>query len=355
MSDLSQSAAIFAPVCPIPNDTSDVIKLGHGSGGKMSSDLLDNVFLPALSNKILDQLDDAAVMAINDTRLAFTIDSYVVSPIFFPGGDIGSLSVYGTVNDLSMRGAIPAYISASFILEEGFPIADLHKIVESMKKACLETNIQFAAGDTKVVNRGAADKIFITTCGLGILQYNPAPAANRAVPGDVVIVSGDIGLHGTAIMCARESFELETTIQSDSAPLNELVQEMLKTCPAIHCLRDITRGGLATVLNELASASKVGIEINESAIPVDAQVASICALLGLDPLYVACEGRLIAIVPDNEVEGLLNTMHEHRLGKNAQIIGKVSQQYPERVFMKSRIGGQRILDKLAGEQLPRIC
>ena len=230
----------------------DIVRLGHGSGSTMSSQLLSNIFLPALGNDILNQLDDAATIQVKDTQLAMTIDSYVVNPIFFPGGDIGSLSIYGTVNDLSMRGATPISIAGSFILEEGLSFDDLHKIVDSMKQACKRTNVQFIAGDTKVVNRGAADKIFITTCGLGLIQHLPAPSANRACVGDQIIVSGDIGLHGTAVMCARESFNLETTIQSDSAPLNDLVQMMLQACPSIHCLRDITRGGLASVLIELA-------------------------------------------------------------------------------------------------------
>ncbi len=254
-----------------------------------------------------------------------------------------------------MRGAIPMSIAGSFILEEGLPFDDLHKIINSMKEACLKTNVQFVTGDTKVVNRGAADKIFITTCGLGLIHALPAPAANRACAGDKIIVSGDIGLHGTAVMCARESFALETTIKSDSAPLNDLVQAMLKTCSSIHCLRDITRGGLASVLNELASSSHIGIEIEEKLIPVDEQVASICALLGLDPLYVACEGRLVAIVAENDVQNLLNIMHQHPVGKNAQAIGAVSQEHAGRVIMKSHVGGRRILDKLSGDQLPRIC
>lgn len=211
------------------------------------------------------------------------------------------------------------------------------------------------AGDTKVVNHGAADKIFITTCGLGIIEHLPPPSANRAALGDTIIVSGDIGRHGTAVMCARESFELETTIESDSAPLSHLVQKMLTACPSIHCLRDITRGGLASVLNEITAASSVGMEIKESAIPVAEQVASVCALLGLDPLYVACEGRLVVIVPENDAESLLETMRKDPLGENAQIIGKISEAYPERVILCSRIGGRRILDKLTGEQLPRIC
>jgi hydrogenase expression/formation protein HypE len=351
----NQSTNNLGTACPTPIYTNDVIRLGHGSGGRLSSDLLKDIFLPALGNEILNTLDDASLIQVNNTPLAITVDSYVINPIFFPGGDIGSLSVYGTVNDLSMRGATPICISGTFILEEGFPIEDLHKIVVSMRQACLQANVQFVAGDTKVVNRGAADKVFITTCGLGLVQHSPPPSANRAMIGDKIIVSGDIGRHGTAVMCARESFELETTIESDSAPLNHLVQQMLTGFPSIHCLRDITRGGLASILNELAGASKVGMEIEENSIPVDAQVASVCALLGLDPLYVACEGRLVAIVPEAEAEGLLDNMHKHPLGKTAQIIGKISEQYPERVVLKSRIGGHRILDKLAGEQLPRIC
>ncbi len=350
-----QNSANIGAMCPTPIETTDVIRLGHGSGGRLSSDLLKDIFLPALGNDILNTLEDASLIPVNNTQLAITVDSYVVNPIFFPGGDIGSLSVYGTVNDLSMRGAMPICISGSFIMEEGLALSDLRKIVDSMRRACLQAQVQFVAGDTKVVNRGAVDKIFITTCGLGMIEHKVPPAANRATIGDKIIVSGDIGRHGTAVMCARESFELETTIESDSAPLNHLVQQMFNVTSSIHCLRDITRGGLATVLNELAEASKVGMEIEERAVPVDAQVAGVCALLGLDPLYVACEGRLVAIVTAIEAEALLEAMRQHPLGKNAQIIGIVSNRSPERAILKSRIGGYRFLEKLAGEQLPRIC
>lgn len=343
------------PSCPMPHANDNVIRLGHGSGGSMSSQLLNDIFLPALGNDILNQLDDAAIVQINNTQLAFTIDSYVVNPIFFPGGDIGSLSIHGTVNDLSTRGAKPVSIAGSFVLEEGLPLEDLNKIVNSMQDACRKANIKFVTGDTKVVNKGAADKIFITTCGLGIITHKFPPAANKAQAGDKIIVSGEIGMHGAAIMCARESFDLETTITSDSAPLNELVQSMLNHSNSVHCLRDITRGGLASVLNELASASNVGIEIDEKLIPVDEQVSSICALLGLDPLYVACEGRLLAIIAEEQAEDILEIMQKDPLGKKAQIIGSVCQDHPNRVVMKSKIGGRRIVDKLTGEQLPRIC
>lgn len=346
---------VFAPNCSLNMDSHDFVKLGHGSGGTMSAHLLENVFLKTLANPLLNQLEDATVLEIVSDKIAVTIDSYVVSPIFFPGGNIGSLAIHGTINDLAMRGAKPLYIAGSFILEEGLPIDDLKTIIISMQQACDQAKIKFIAGDTKVVNKGAADKIFITTCGIGLIENTFIPSVSKARLGDKVIVSGDIGLHGVAVMCARESFDLETTIESDSAPLNELVDAVLAIHPEIHCLRDITRGGLATVLNEIVSASNVAVEIDESKIPINPEVAAVCAILGLDPLYVACEGRLIAIVPQEQAELVLDIMRKHALGTNAQIIGEVNEATKQRVILKSKIGSKRFLDKLANEQLPRIC
>ncbi len=321
----------------------------------MSSDLIEDVFLPRLKSSQLLELDDAALLKVGGQCLAMTTDSYVVSPIFFPGGDIGSLAVHGTVNDLSMRGARPLFISAAFILEEGFPIEELTRIVDSLASACAKANITLVAADTKVVGKGAVDKIFITTTGIGIVEQIPAPAANRAEPGDIVIVSGDIGRHGMAIMTAREELEIETDLVSDSAPLHDLVENMLGAGSNIHCMRDITRGGLASVLNELAHSSNVGIDIQEDLIPVNPQVKAICELLGLDPLYVACEGRLVAIAAEQDVESILKIMNKHELGKDALAIGKITVEHPQRVVLRSTVGGNRILDKLSGEQLPRIC
>ncbi len=341
--------------CPIPSTTSNVIRLGHGSGGKMTASLIENVFLPIVGNELLNQLDDAAVATINDTPLAITTDAYVVSPIFFPGGDIGSLSIHGTVNDLSMRGARPLYACASFILEEGLAIEDLSRVVKSLHQACLDSGIKLIAADTKVVNKGAADQLFITTCGLGVVERLPAPAANLAKPGDAILISGDIGRHGIAIMSAREGLELETAILSDSAPLHKVVQQILSTDCPIHCLRDITRGGLASVLNELAVSSQVGIEIEEDLIPVHPEVSGVCELLGLDPLYVACEVRFAAIVARADVPVLLSVMKREEVAHDSCVIGKVTAEHPGRVVLHSRVGGRRIVDKLSGEQLPRIC
>jgi hydrogenase expression/formation protein HypE len=341
--------------CPLPFSRSNLIRLGHGSGGKLSADLIENIFLPALGNPILNQMDDAALLTLADHKLAFTCDSYVVNPIFFPGGNIGSLAVHGTVNDLAMFGAKPLWLSCAFILEEGLPIDDLQSIVASMRDACQQIGVQFVAGDTKVVNRGQADKIFISTSGIGVITGQQIPKANQAKPGDTVIVSGDLGLHGMAIMCAREEIELETEIESDSAPLHELVQSLLAATQSLHCLRDITRGGLASVTNELAVASGVGIELDECLIPIHPQVKAACELLGLDPLYVACEGRLLAIAEANDCETILEALRQNPLGQKAARIGRVVEDHKGRVVLRSQIGGKRILDKLSGEQLPRIC
>jgi hydrogenase expression/formation protein HypE len=353
---LSENSQTLKFSCGLPKVSDEIVKLGHGSGGKMTAHLIEQIFLPRIGNDVLNQLDDAALVDVEDAPIAITTDSYVVSPIFFPGGDIGSLAVHGTVNDLAMRGAKPLFITASFILEEGLPMDHLTRIATSMQQACADVPVKLVAADTKVVNRGAADQVFITTAGVGIINAVPAPAANRARPGDCVLISGDIGRHGIAIMSCREGLELETAITSDSQPLNQLVQAMLEIDPSqVHTLRDITRGGLAGVLNEIAVSSQVGITIEEAAIPVHKEVKAVCELLGLDPLYVACEGRLVALVSEAAAPRLLDVMRKQSCGASACLIGRVLTDTGGRVILRSTIGGNRILDKLSGEQLPRIC
>ena len=333
----------------------DSILLDHGSGGRASHELVRRVFLPQFKNSLLDGLDDSTVFEIGDRKLAFSTDSYTVDPIFFPGGDIGCLAVNGTVNDLSMRGAIPLYLSAGFIIEEGFPIADLKRIVESMKGAAETAGVQIIAGDTKVVNRGGADKIFINTSGVGIIKNNTNISGKNAQVEDLVLISGTIGDHGITVLSKRGGLSFETSIQSDSAPLNKLVAEMMSVSDSIHTMRDPTRGGLATTLNEIALQSNVGIELFEEKIPVRESVVGACELLGIDPLYVANEGKLIAFVSPEDADKVLNCMKSHPYGREAAIIGKVISENQGRVFMKTSIGGTRIIDMLAGEQLPRIC
>lgn len=334
----------------------DRILLAHGSGGKLSHDLIETSFVSTLGNPTLNKLDDSAVFELSSGgRLAFTTDSYVVSPIFFPGGDIGKLAVCGTVNDLSMSGAIPLYLSLSFIIEEGLLIAELEKIVNSVHHAAAEAGVKIVAGDTKVVNQGDADKLFINTSGVGVVPQGVDISGANARPGDKVIVSGTLGDHGIAIMSQREGLSFSTTLQSDCAPLNQLVAEMLQESRSINCLRDPTRGGLATSLNEIAKQSKVGIEIEESLIPVRNEVRGACELLGLDPLYIANEGKLIAIVEEEAAEGILNRMKKQPYGEGAVIIGQVCSEHSGRVVIKTPYGSLRILDMLSGEILPRIC
>jgi len=334
----------------------DRILLAHGSGGKLSHDLIEKSVVSTLGNPTLNKLDDSAVFELSSGgRLAFTTDSYVVSPIFFPGGDIGKLAVCGTVNDLSMSGAIPLYLSLSFIIEEGLLIAELEKIVNSVCQAAAEAGVKIVTGDTKVVNQGDADKLFINTSGVGILPQGVDISGANARPGDKVIVSGTLGDHGIAIMSQREGLRFSTTLQSDCAPLNQLVAEMLQESRSINCLRDPTRGGLATSLNEIVKQSGVGIEIEESLIPVRDEVRGACELLGLDPLYIANEGKLITMVKEEAAEGILNRMKKHPYGERAVIIGQVCSEHPGRVVIKTPYGSSRILDMLSGELLPRIC
>jgi hydrogenase expression/formation protein HypE len=347
--------------CPLPIFEHKNIVLGHGSGGKLTAELINKIFLPAFANPILDKLDDQAVVEVNRARLAFTTDGFVVTPIFFPGGDIGRLAVNGTVNDLAMSGARPLYLSAAFILEEGLPARDLQRIVASMGAAACEAGVQLVAGDTKVVNRGKGDQIFITTTGIGVIERPVNISASRARPGDNIILSGYVGDHGMAIMSQRENLEFEGAIESDCAPLHGLVAAMLDACAEgaadhpIHCLRDPTRGGVATTLNEIASQSKVGMLIREPLVPVRESVKGACEILGLDPLYVANEGKLVAIVAAESADAVLQRMREHPLGQDACIVGEVVAEHPGMVRMETGVGGSRILDVMFGEQLPRIC
>jgi hydrogenase expression/formation protein HypE len=331
------------------------VVLGHGSGGKLMAELIRTLFLPAFRNEYLERLDDQAVVAAGGARLAFTTDSYVVTPIFFPGGDIGRLAVNGTVNDLAMSGARPLYLAAAFILEEGLAMDDLRRVVESMQGAAREADVLLVTGDTKVVNRGDADQVFITTTGLGVIEKPVEISAGRARPSDRVLLSGYVGDHGMAILSKRENLEFEGAIESDTAPLHGLVAAMLEASYDIHCLRDPTRGGLATTLTEFAAASKVGIELIESQIPVREAVRGACEILGLDPLYVANEGKLVAVVAPQAAQAVLDAMRAHPLGRDACIIGEVVAEHPRMVIMKTGIGGSRIVDTLFGEQLPRIC
>lgn len=352
------------------------ITLAHGSGGRAMHELIEGLFLEYFRNPLLEQLEDQAVFdlglmstagprqagsGLSPTRLAFTTDSYVVSPIFFPGGDIGKLAVCGTVNDLAVSGARPLYLSAGFILEEGFSIDELKRILESMRAAAAEANVEVVTGDTKVVQKGGADKVFINTAGIGIIESSVNVAATRAQAGDKVILSGALGDHGTTIMVARGELELETDIESDCAPLNSLVAEMIdeversSSVNALHSLRDPTRGGLATSLNEIALSAEVCIEISEDLIPVREEVKGACEILGLDPLYVANEGKLVALVAADVAEGLVARMKQNRYGGEACVIGEVKAEPGGIVTMRTGFGGTRIVDMLVGEQLPRIC
>jgi len=332
----------------------DKILLAHGSGGKLAHELIEKSFAKAFANPFLAKLDDSAVIDFNG-RLAFTTDSYVVSPIFFPGGDIGKLAVYGTVNDLAMSGAKPLYLSLSFIIEEGLPQDELTEIVDSVREAVKEAEVEIVTGDTKVVNRGSADKLFINTAGIGIIPEGVNISGGRARPGDKVILSGVIGDHGIAVLSQREGLNFSRQLESDCAPLGRLVAEMLAVSPDIRCLRDPTRGGLATTLNELAQQSKVSIRIEEEKIPVREEVLAACEMLGFDPLYVANEGKLVAIVPDEDASKILNAMRENHSGTGAAIIGEVKAEHPGRVVMKTCLGASRIVDMLVGDLLPRIC
>jgi hydrogenase expression/formation protein HypE len=332
----------------------DKVLLAHGSGGRLSHELVNRCLVSKLDNTWLNRMDDSAVLECYG-RLAFTTDSYVVTPRFFPGGDIGRLAVCGTVNDLSMMGACPLYLSLALILEEGLPIADLERIVDSIRQAAIEAGVSIVTGDTKVVQRGSADGIFINTAGIGRIAQGLDISGANARPGDAVILSGSVGDHGITVMSQREGLRFSGELYSDCAPLNGLVAEMLSTCSEVHVLRDPTRGGVATTLNEIARQSNVGIKIDEASIPIKPPVASLCELLGLDPLYVANEGKLLAFAPADKADNLLAVMHRQEYGKDAVIIGRVVAEHPGRVTLRTNLGTSRIITMMSGDLLPRIC
>ena len=332
-----------------------LVDLTHGSGGRAMHQLIEKLFVRAFDNDWLRRMNDQATFDVSSGRMVVTTDSHVVSPLFFPGGDIGCLSVYGTINDMAMCGAMPLYLCAAFILEEGFPLADLRRIIDSMGRATRETGVPVIAGDTKVVEQGKGDGLFITTTGVGVVPLGVEVSGDRARPGDRVLVSGTIGDHGVAIMSRRENLDFSTTLKSDTAPLHGLVTAMVEAVPEIHCMRDPTRGGLGTTLNELAQQSEVGIYIRELDLPVRTEVKGACEILGLDPLYAANEGKVVAICPPDVAEDLLEVMRSHPLGKNAAIIGEVREDPNCFVEMHTEFGSNRIVDWLSSEQLPRIC
>ncbi|MEO8191262.1 MAG: hydrogenase expression/formation protein HypE [Acidobacteriota bacterium] len=341
--------------CPIPISDTEEILLGHGSGGKLTARLIESVILPALANPALDPLDDQAVVTIDGTRLAFTTDSYVVTPLFFPGGDIGDLAVNGTVNDLAVGGAKPLFLSLAFILEEGLAISVLERVLASVRRAAARAGVSIVTGDTKVVDRGKGDQLFINTAGIGSLRPGVELSSRRVRSGDAILLSGPVGDHGMAILSTREGLELEGQIQSDTAPLHELTAAMLDAYPDVHAMRDPTRGGVAATLVEIASRQRLGVEIDERAIPVRDPVRGACEILGLDPLLVANEGKLIAFVPEAGADEVLRAMRAHPLGAEAVRIGRVTEAHPGFVVVRTSIGGERILDLPFGESLPRIC
>lgn len=330
------------------------IRLAHGGGGRYTQQLIENVFLPAFANPQLALLNDSAILDLPVSRIALTTDSYTVDPLFFPGGDIGRLAVCGTVNDLSVAGARPLFLSAGFILEEGFPLADLTRIVESARNAAAEAGVSIVTGDTKVIPHGKADKCFINTSGVGVVERDP-PLPSRVREGDTLVINGFIGCHGMAVMTSRKELGFASRIESDVAPLNHLTARMMKAAPGLHAMRDATRGGVAAVLNEMASQASLGIELTEEWLPVTEAVNGACEILGLDPLYIANEGVVVASVSADETEALLKAMKEDPRGRDSRVIGRVCREHPGRVVMQTRIGSHRIVDMLSGEQLPRIC
>lgn len=340
--------------CPLPINQYKKILLAHGGGGKLSHDLVEKLFVSLFNNEHLNKSHDSAVIDLTSSKIAFTTDSYVINPIFFPGGDIGKLAVNGTINDLAMSGARPLYLSASFILEEGLAVEDLWQIALSMQATAQASNIKIVTGDTKVVNKGKGDGVFITTSGIGLIEHNQNIEPKSIKAGDYILINGDIGRHGMAIMAVREGLAFETTIESDCQALAEQVLAMLLSGITIHCLRDITRGGLATVLNELAKSAQVSLKIDEDAIPVKEDVAAACEILGLDPMYVACEGRFIAFVPEKDIDRALAKMTSTN-SLPPSIIGRVIESSRPKVIMKNKLGIERIVDMPSGEQLPRIC
>jgi len=345
----------FSLSCPIPINDYPHVLLAHGGGGTLMHQLIQQMFVPTFRNPFLDVRHDGAMLVADGVRLAFTTDAYVVRPLCFPGGNIGSLAVNGTVNDLAMCGARPLYLSAAFILEEGLPMETLWQVVQSMRQAADAAGVQLVTGDTKVVDRGKGDGIFITTAGIGAISHRLTIAPASVRPGDAILLNGDIGRHGIAIMAVREGLDFETTIESDCAPLASLVGSLLEAGVEIHCLRDLTRGGLASALIEIAEAARLTISITEGSIPVREDVQGACEILGFDPLYVANEGRFVCMLPAPEAERALRIMREDPLGAEACLIGQVTEDAPGLVTMRSRIGASRVVDMLSGEQLPRIC
>jgi hydrogenase expression/formation protein HypE len=342
--------------CPLPINDYDTVTMAHGGGGKMMNNLIEKMFIHYLSNNLINEKHDGAVFKSEGHKFAFTTDSYVVNPIFFPGGNIGELAVYGTVNDLSMCGAKPLYLSLGLILEEGFLIKDLEKIIISIKKACDKTGVKIITGDTKVVDKGKGDGIFINTAGIGVVRDDISISPSQVKEGDVILLSGDIGRHGIAIMTTRENLDFESNIKSDCAPLNNIVQKLIESGIEIHCLRDLTRGGLGSALNEIASQANVEIQIEEKSINVIEEVRGVCEILGFDPLYVANEGRFIAFVKKSDAVKALKILASEESGKYSSLIGEVKKKKENGlVILKSLIGANRILDMLSGEQLPRIC
>jgi hydrogenase expression/formation protein HypE len=348
-------AKSFSIACPLPISTTDRIQLAHGGGGKLMHELLEQIVLPAIGSPLLETRHDGAVMTIGGTRLAFTTDSYVVRPLFFPGGDIGTLAVNGTVNDLAMCGARPLYLSAALILEEGLPVDALQRVVSSMSQAATIACVQFVTGDTKVVDKGKGDGIFVNTAGIGAVEHALAIAPSSVCPGDAVLISGDIGRHGVAILAVREGLELETAVASDCAPVAAPVLAMIEAGIEVHCLRDLTRGGLATSLIEIAETAALHIEIDETQIAVPENVEGACEILGFDPLYLANEGRFVAFVPEKHADRALEILRRHDVSAGTARIGTVADSPAGLVMLNSRLGTHRVLDMLTGEQLPRIC
>jgi len=341
--------------CPIPLSDYPTVQLAHGGGGMLMNQLIEKMFFSVFDNPVLNQKSDSALLSLPGNKIAFTTDSFVVSPLFFPGGDIGSLAVYGTVNDLSTSGAKPLYLSVGFVLEEGLAMNSLWKIVLSLKAAADETGVHIVTGDTKVVQRGKGDGIFINTTGIGIIEHDRKITPESIQPGYMLIINGDIGRHGMAVMIAREELGFKGRIESDSAPMNKIVQALIGQHITVHCMRDLTRGGLASALNELAGTVRYGFEIDESRVPVDSKVQALSEVLGIDPLHVANEGRMVFIIPENDSAKALKIIRQEKHGQNAVCIGKVLDDSSGKVFVKSHIGARRILAMLSGEQLPRIC
>jgi hydrogenase expression/formation protein HypE len=353
--DLLNMSSEFNLSCPFPIQSYPQVLMAHGGGGKLMHQLIGKMFLPAFRNPLSESQHDASVFEIGGQRLAFTTDSFVVRPLFFPGGDLGSLAVHGTVNDLAMAGARPLYLSAAYIIEEGLPMETLWKIVSSMQQAAAKAGVQIVTGDTKVVDKGKGDGVFINTAGVGVLEHSLQILPRSVRPGDVILVNGDLGRHGMAIMAVREGLEFESAIESDSAPVANVVLELLRAGVEIHCLRDLTRGGLTSVLNEIAEAANLVLQVEEKLVPVREDVHAACEILGLDPFQVACEGRFAAFIPERDAERALKILRSSPSGTTACRIGTVITQSGSKVLLKSTIGAQRILDMTTGEQLPRIC